>query len=62
MLINQLVKTPIGEGRCQGNFDGDVLVRLPINEVTSAHKQDSNCITPLAKVSGLWVFSKGDLL
>ena len=70
MLINQLVKTPIGEGRYQGTFTesimapGDrdaVLVRLPVNDDTRAHLKQSNCITPRATQSGLWVFVKEDL-
>ena len=39
-----------------------VLVRLPINEVTRVVMAQSNCLTPRAKISGLWVFGEGELL
>lgn len=61
MLINQLVNTPIGVGRCQGSFDERVLVRLPVNDKTRDHLKQSNCLTPRAKQSGLWVFAKAEL-
>jgi len=70
MLINQNVKTPIGEGKCQGEFDGSilslgdsaaVLVRLPVNDATRDYLKQSNCLTPRATQTGLWVFLKEDL-
>ena len=70
MMINQLVNTPIGQGRLQGPFTdsimapGDreaVLVRLPINEQTREYLKQSNCLTPRATQSGLWVFGVEDL-
>lgn len=65
-LFNCSIKTPIGEGVVQSRFRviGDVsqyLVRLPVNELTSAHLKDSNCLTPRASKSGLWVFSQEEL-
>lgn len=69
--LNQKVTTPLGVGMVQGRFaivDGHeqpvtnaVLVRLPINDVTRGEMGKSNCLTPRAVSSGLWVFSSGDL-
>ncbi len=66
MITNAKIQTPIGAGICQGSFNpGDesaqlaeprVLVRLPINETTKAALRRSNCLTPNASKSGLWVF------
>jgi len=71
MIINQLVNTPIGQGRCQGNFippehntlheQRVVLVRLPINDQTRQYLRQSNCVTPTATQSGLWVFNESEL-
>jgi hypothetical protein len=71
MQINQIVKTPIGQGTVQGILDramqsGEIvmqvaLVRLPINQETSVHLQDSNCWTPHAQQSGLWLFSQSEI-
>jgi len=71
MMTNVKVKTPIGEGMTQGRFtvrDGQseavvtgVLVRLPINDVTRSELNKSNCVTPSAEHSGLWVFSESEL-
>lgn len=68
---NQRVKTPLGEGVAQGPFavvDGNgaevvraVLVRLPVNETTVKALKQSNCVTPRASLSGLWVFQEGEL-
>ena len=66
---NQKVKTPIGAGIIQGAFevrsgeDGvtGVLVRLPIDEQTRPYLRKSNCVTPRAQVSGLWVFQESEV-
>lgn len=69
--INQQVKTPLGVGLYQAPFavvDGEgqlvvmgVMVRLPVDETTSKALRKSNCLTPGAKVNGLWVFSAEDV-
>ena len=71
MMINQLVNTPIGQGRCQGNYippvveslpeSRIVLVRVSVNDATRLHLLDSNCLTPRAAQSGLWVFNESEL-
>jgi len=71
MLINQKINTPIGDGITQGQFgikdaNGEeivsgVMVRLPINETTRSSLTKSNCITPRAIRSGLWVFQESEL-
>ena len=67
---NQKVRTPLGEGIAQGLFAvtseagfvaSGVIVRLPVDEVTRRELRKSNCITPRAQVSGLWVFDVKDL-
>jgi hypothetical protein len=63
---NSKVKTPLGVGISQGcfsNLEGinAVLVRLPINEITKAELIKSNCMTPRALLSGLWVFDKAEV-
>lgn len=68
---NQKVNTPIGEGTAQGSFhitdaNGHLIVagvgvRLPVNDVTRKQLNKSNCVTPRANVSGLWVFSESEL-
>lgn len=65
-LFNQPVQTPIGVGVVQSASIrvGETvkhLVRLPINEETQPHLGDSNCITPRAEHSGLWVFTEAEL-
>lgn len=65
-MMNAKVNTPLGKGIEQGRFvilDGHselaavgVLVRLPINDLTRPQMNKSNCITPHARSSGLWVF------
>jgi len=69
--VNQKVSTPLGEGVVQAPFaiqsdQGEnivrgALVRLPINESTRAHLNKTNCLTPHATLSGLWVFQEKDL-
>jgi len=64
--FNQTIQTPIGKGVVQSpviQFGGTskYLVRLPINEQTTLHLKDVNCITPRASQSGLWVFTEAEL-
>ena len=63
---NQTVQTPLGVGVAQSatiHVAGVVkhLIRLLINEQTKPHLKDSNCITPRAEHSGLWVFTEDEL-
>lgn len=69
---NTKVKTSMGEGIAQAPAfsirDGHgndivqgVLVRLPINDATRPHLNKSNCLTPHAVLSGLWVFQVQEL-
>ena len=54
--------TPLGPGAFQGVFaDGRALVRLPVNDQTAKHLADANCLTPRAKLSGLWLFDKAEV-
>ncbi len=72
LTTNTKVSTPLGEGMVQAPFaiksaQGDdivrsLLVRLPINETTRPHLNKSNCVTPHAILSGLWVFQEKELL
>lgn len=63
--FNQSVRTPFGQGRCGGTVKHDELVlyliRMPITDTTKLHRYDSNCLTPGAQLSGLWVFQKSEL-
>lgn len=70
IAINQKVSTPLGQGVAQGLFAvlaesgpvvGGVIVRLPINDETRRELSKSNCLTPRAQLSGLWVFDLKDL-
>lgn len=66
LMCNMKVQTPLGIGLYQAMFavqDGarepvttGALVRLPINKETEKARKNSNCLTPKAQVSGLWVF------
>lgn len=68
--VNMPVSTPLGDGVLQGRFevrDGSgssvsdaMMVRLPINNATRRQLHASNCLTPRAEGSGLWVFSASD--
>jgi hypothetical protein len=70
-ITNQEVTTPLGKGMVLAPFavqleSGEtvtvgILVKLPVNEVTTKALKQSNCLTPKAKVSGLWVFPEGEL-
>lgn len=70
--INQKVKTPLGEGFVQGQFQVQdpqtstvistgIAVRLPVNEVTQPHLKDASCLTSHATYSGVWVFQESEL-
>lgn len=69
MTTNSIVTTPIGKGIAQGAFTilagGEsvrgVIVRLPINDATRGEMKKSNCLTPRARISGLWVFAAEDV-
>lgn len=66
MRTNAKVSTPLGEGISQGPYvirdsQGDVvsqavLVRLPVNDQTRSHLNESNCLTPRANRSALFIF------
>jgi len=64
------VKTPVGEGVVQGNFEvrqsGDtveqcVLVRVPITDETRHLLGAASCLTPHANASALFVFAESEL-
>jgi len=72
VMTKTKVETPIGAGIAQAPAftvrDGHgndvvqgVLVRLPINDTTRLHMNKSNCLTPHASHSGLWVFQVKEL-
>lgn len=71
ICVNSKVTTPLGEGVVQGAYavtdaqDEPIIkgaaVRLPVNEETRKHLNKSNCLTPHAMLSGVWVFQEGDL-
>lgn len=70
ITTNQKVKTPFGDGVVQGFFavhsrDEQVVtgvaVRLPVNDLTRPELNKSNCLTPLAVFSGVWVFKQEQL-
>ena len=69
--FNQLVKTPLGMGRAFGQMSiksahqegvvDAVVVRLPIDETTQPRRKDSNCLTPAASKTGVWVFPVSEI-
>lgn len=71
LMVNSKVSTPLGQGIIQGAYavmDGKgepivkgAAVRLPINETTRPQLNKSNCLTPKAMKSGLWVFPESEL-
>jgi len=71
MTTNQNVVTPIGKGIVQGAFAvqdalgglvvNGVIVRVPVNDETRSHLVRSNCLTPMAKHSALYVFEIKEL-
>ena len=68
---NQMVETPLGAGTVLAPFavvseTGEVVtkgvaVRLSVDDVTSKALKKSNCLTPTATLSGLWVFQEGEI-
>jgi hypothetical protein len=61
MKLNDHVQTPYGLGTVNGNTeDGRVIVRLPVNDITSPHLPESFG-TPHAVGSGLWDFSPDEV-
>ena len=66
---NQEVQTPLGKAVIQARVrpqgapvtDAHWLVRLPVNEKTSAHLADVNCMTPKANHTALFVFPTSEI-
>ncbi len=68
---NSKVKTHLGYGICQGHFaakdnrsqpaEESVLVRIPITEENQHLLGSSNCLTPRAQQSALFVFAEGEI-
>jgi len=55
------VKTPLGpgvfqQGRIYAGSETRLIVRLPVNDKTTPHLKDENCLTPHAQISGMWWF------
>jgi hypothetical protein len=71
-ILNSKVKTPIGDGVCQGRYavrdaNGEtvvesVLVRIRMNPENQHLLGSSNCMTPRAMASALFVFNESELL
>jgi hypothetical protein len=70
LATNMKVSTPIGMGIIQGAFAvmagneavvNGVMVRLPIDDATRPQLAQSNCLTPHASLSGVWVFQEKEL-
>jgi len=71
VATNNKVKTPIGDRVCQGGFsagDGNsqlaekrVLVRIDLTEENRHLLGRSNCMTPHARESALFVFVESEL-
>ncbi len=71
IVTNSKVKTPVGDGVCQGHFavmdnhsqpmEERVLVRIPITEDNQHLLGSSNCLTPRAQQSALFVFAAGEI-
>ena len=71
VITNIKVKTPIGDGVCQGHFavrdnnsqpaEERVLVRIPITEENQHLLGSSNCLTPHAQQSALFVFAASEI-
>ena len=70
-VFNQLVKTPLGEGRAFGVFhlkDANresvgqrVVVRLPVDDVTRPHLKAENCLTQKAETTAVFTFDINDV-
>ncbi len=67
MRVNQPVVTPIGEGVFQGRIDAEepedvrALVRVKLSPESIPCLRNGNCLTPFARLSGLWVFRASEL-
>lgn len=71
VTTNSKITTPIGNGVCQGRFgakDNDaqpaeknVLVRISITEKNQHILGNSNCLTPRARQSALFVFAESEI-
>lgn len=71
IVTNQKVMTPFGNGVVEDFFAihdnhnevvvTGVAVRLPVNDLTRPELNKSNCLTPLAVFSGVWVFQQDQL-
>lgn len=69
--INQSVGTPVGAGRYMANFavqDANKnlvvigrMVQVKLTEANRDHIKDSNCLTPFAHQTALFVFQDRDL-
>jgi len=65
-FFNQMVQTPLGEGRAFGLFHlkdagqesigQRVVVRLPVNDVTRPHLKEESCLTQKAEHSAVFIF------
>lgn len=71
VATNQKVMTPLGNGVVEGYFAvhdnhneivvTGVAVRLSVNDMTRPELDKSNCLTPRAVFSGVWVFEQEQL-
>lgn len=71
LSTNCKVKTPYGEGIVNGMFiindnDGKEIargigVRMEVNDKTRQLLSLSNCVTPHAIVSGIWIFDEKEI-
>lgn len=69
--INQTVQTPLGVGQFMANYavlDGNGvpvvkgrMVQVKLTDTTRCHIKDSNCLTPLATSTALFVFQDDEL-
>ena len=69
--INQTVHTPVGPGQFMANFatldgsNGPVvkgrMVQIALTDDNRSHIRDSNCLTPLAMSTALFVFQDEEL-
>lgn len=71
LRVNQSVTTPIGIGVFQGKYEiisrlmgpveTCVAVRIELNDENRGHLVDSNCVTPRATHSALFVFAESQV-
>ena len=69
--INQTVQTPLGVGHFMANYavlDGNGvpvgkgrMVQVKLTDANRRHIKDSNCLTPLATSTALFVFQDNEL-